>query len=164
MRKTLILAAVALCLALVVAGCGAREDDTLSRSEAAVADHMVAQATLAAHYIAAATSAGMSANEINASLARIADQTLIAEFWISDETGRVVFTSAPGVEFTFPTDPNAGTQAAPFAQLLAGSKQVVIQGVEPRELDQKPFMYVGVAGVDRPRIVQVGIPGSALGD
>ena len=164
MRKSLILGAVALCFVLVVAGCGAREDDTLSRSEAAVADHMVAQATLTAHYIAAATSAGMSADEINASLARIADDTLIAEFWISDETGRVVFTSAPGVEFTFPTDPNAGTQAAPFAQLLNGSKQVVIQGVEPRELDQKPFMYVGVAGVDQPRIVQVGIPGSALED
>ena len=164
MRKILVPIALALCLALAVAACGDREDDTLSRAEESAADHMVAQATLAAHYVAAATSAGMAADEINAALARIADQTTIAEFWISDETGRVVFTSAPGVEFTFPTDPNAGTQAAPFAQLLDGSKQVVIQGVEPRELDQKPFMYVGVAGVDRPRIVQVGIPGSALED
>jgi len=32
----------------------------------------------------------------------------------------------------------------------------VIQGARPRELDGKEFKYVGVAGVDKPRIVQVG--------
>ena len=112
---------------------------------------MVAQAKLTAHYIAAALEAVKSADEINATLMSIADTSMIAEFWVSDETGRVVFT----------TDPNAGTQAAPFADLLMGNKQVVTQGIQPREADGKLFQYVGAAGVNQPRIVQVGIAGPA---
>ncbi len=123
--------------------------------------HMIAQAKLTAHYIAAALEAGKSADEINAALMSIADTSIIAEFWVSDATGRVVFTTDPGVDFAFPTDPNAGTQAAPFADLLLGNKQVVTQGIQPREADGKLFQYVGAAGVDQPRIVQVGIAGPA---
>ena len=123
--------------------------------------HMIAEAKLTAHYIAAALEAGKSPEEINATLIEIANSSIIAEFWVSDETGRVVFTTAPGLDFTFPTDPNAGTQAAPFADLLLGNKQVVTQGVQPREADGRPFQYVGAAGVDQPRIVQVGIAGPA---
>ena len=123
--------------------------------------HMVAQAKLTAHYIAAALEAGKSADEINATLMSIADTSIIAEFWVSDETGRVVFTTDPGLDFAFPTDPNAGTQAAPFADLLLGNKQVVTQGIQPREADGKLFQYVGAAGIDQPRIVQVGIAGPA---
>ncbi len=119
--------------------------------------HLVAQAKLTAHYIAAALEAGKSAGEINATLMNIADTSIITEFWVSDETGRVVFTTNPGLDFAFPTDPNAGTQAAPFADLLLGNKQVVTQGMQPREADGKLFQYVGTAGVDQPRIVQVGI-------
>ena len=121
--------------------------------------HMVAQAKLTAHYIAAALEAGKSADEINATLMSIADTSIITEFWVSDETGRVVFTIDPGLDFAFPTDPNAGTQVAPFADLLPGNKQVVTQDMQPREADGRLFQYVGVAGVDQPRIVQVGIAG-----
>ena len=66
----------------------------------------------------------------------------------------------PGLDFAFPADPNAGTQAAPFADLLLGTRQVVTQGMQPREADGKLFRYVGAAGVDKPRIVQVGIAGA----
>ena len=126
-------------------------------TDAIVSGHMVAQAMLTAHFIAAALKAGMSTDEINAVLAKIASQTVISEFWISDEAGRVVFSNLPGTAFAFPTDPDAGTQAAPFAALLSGADTVVVQGVQPRELDAAPFKYVGVAGVDQPRIVQVGL-------
>lgn len=48
-----------------------------------------------------------------------------------------------------------------IADLLLGNEQVVPQGMQPREADGKLFRYVGAAGVDQPRIVQVGIAGPA---
>lgn len=131
-------------------------------ADAIVSEHMVAEAMLTAHFIDAALKAGMSADNINAVLARVAEQTVISEFWISDEAGRVVFSNIQGAAFAFPTDPDAGTQAAPFATLLSGGETVVVQGAQPRELDAVPFKYVGVAGVDQPRIVQVGISAAEM--
>ena len=124
--------------------------------------HMVAQAMLTAHFIDAALKSGMSTDEINAVLVRVAEETVISEFWISDESGRIAYTNLPGAAFVFPTDPQAGTQAAPFATLLSGDETVVVQGVLPRELDAAPFKYVGVAGVDQARIVQVGVSGADM--
>ena len=128
----------------------------------AISEHMVAQAMLAAHFIDAALKAGMDADQINAALADIADNSVISEFWISDETGRIAFTNIPGTGFAFPTDPHAGTQAAPFAALLQGEVSSVIQAAQPRELDSAVFKYVGVAGIDQPRIVQVGVSAAEL--
>ncbi len=148
-----ILTVLGLCLALggVVAADRARAaDDAVSR-------HMVAQAMLTAHFIAAALKAGMSKDDINAALTKVAAGSAISEFWISDEQGRIEFTNIPATSFKFPTDPAGKGQAAPFAALLDGSKTVVVQGFQARELDAKMFKYVGVAGVDKRRIVQVGV-------
>lgn len=154
MKKILkTMAALGLCLALSgvwTAPPAAAADDALSK-------HMVAEAMLTAHFIAAALKAGTSKDEINAALAKVAEGSAISEFWISDETGRVEFTNIPGTSFKFPTDPAAKTQAAPFAALLNGSKTVVVQGFQARALDAKMFKYVGVAGVDKRRVVQVGV-------
>lgn len=132
----------------------------------AISAHMAAQALLTAHFIDAALAAGMDAARIEATLAAIAERSIITEFWISDETGRIAFTNVPGSDFSFPTDPNAGTQAAPFAVLLGGSPDagaaVVAQDAQPRETDAAIFKYVAVAGVDRPRIVQVGLSAAEL--
>ena len=119
--------------------------------------HMAAEAMLTAHFVAAAVKAGMSAEEINGALALVADGSAIGEFWISDENGQVVYTNFKGAEFSFPTDPEADTQAAPFARLLTGDQAVVDQGFMPRDLDGMVFKYVGAAGVDQARIVQVGV-------
>ena len=91
-------------------------DDTVSK-------HMIAEATLTAHFIAAALKAGMSKTEINAVLAKVAKESVISEFWISDAKGRIEFTNIPGANFKFPTDVNAKSQAAPFAALLSGAKK-----------------------------------------
>ena len=154
MTKALIAAVIlALCLSLGAGVEKARSmDDTVSK-------HMIAEATLTAHFIAAALKAGMSKTKINAVLAKMAKESVISEFWISDAKGRIEFTNIPGANFKFPTDVNAKSQAAPFAALLSGAKKVVVQGVQPRELDAAPFRYVGVAGVDKPCIVQVGVAG-----
>ena len=155
MPKAILLTALSIILVLAVA-CGGDEDAAAAVADAPETDHMVAQATLAAYYIDAALRAGMTPQEIDAALGRIADSTVIDEFWISDESGRVEFTNEPGIDFTFPTDPGSGTQAAPFAALVTGAETVVVQDAQPREADGALFQYVGVAGVDQPRIVQVG--------
>ncbi len=146
---------IALALGLSVA-CAAPEEPA-APADAAVNDHLVAEATLAAHYIAAALAAGMTPAEINAALREIADSTVISEFWVSDGNGDVEFSSVSGAEFSFGMDPDADRQAAEFVNLLLGREQVVVQEAQPRDLDGAVFQYVGVAGVDGPRIVQVGM-------
>ena len=84
--------------------------------------HMLAEAMLTAHFVAAALKAGMGREEINAVLTDIAEHSAVTEFWVTDAKGRPVFTNFKGPGFTFPTDPKAGTQAAPFAQLLDRTK------------------------------------------
>lgn len=161
---------LAVCIALFVPGCAenAPPADEASPAPEAVAandaaaegllsEHMAAEALLTAHFIAAAVKAGMAEDEINGALAEVADGSAISEFWVSDETGAVVYTNMPGTEFSFPTDPESDSQAAPFAVLLTGGQAVVDQDFMPRVLDGKVFKYVGVAGVDQARIVQVGV-------
>ena len=118
--------AIAATAMIPAAGCAREEPGGYANADETA--HRVAQAKLTAHYIAAALEAGKSTHEINATLMEIANTSIITEFRVGDETGRVLFITAPGLDFAFPTDPNAGTQAAPFADLLLGNEQVVTQG------------------------------------
>ena len=127
---------------------------------------MVATAKLVAHYVAAAVQAETPAESINSVLLDIVESTRVSEIYVTDADGNIEFGSHPTLNFTFPTDPEAGTQAAPFAQLLEGTASegtatVVVQEPQPRELDGQVFQYVGVSGIVRQRIVQVGIAGEA---
>ena len=158
MKRLMTVVCAGVCL--LASGVVAADDQSAILDE--TSRHMVAQAMLAAHFIDAALKAGMDADQINAALADIADHSVITEFWISDETGQIAFTNLPGTGFAFPTDPDAGTQAAPFAVLLQDKVSIVIQAEQPRELDAAVFKYVGVAGVDQPRIVQVGVSAAEL--
>ncbi len=132
---------------------------TLAEEKSSVEDihsrHMLAEAMLTAHFVAAALKAGMGREEIDAVLTDIAERSAITEFHVTDEKGRRVFSNVE-TEFTFPTA-DAGTQAAPFALLLDGTETAVVQKFRPREYDQVVFKYVAVSGVDRARIVQVGV-------
>ena len=156
MRKA-ILAAVILGLCLAFAGAAKAEKKQIT--EEALSKHMVTVANLLAEFVATMVREGASKQYLNAVLAKVAKESVISEFWISDAKGRIAFTNIPGANFKFPTDVNAKSQAAPFAALLSGAKKVVVQGFQPRELDGKSFKYVGVAGVDGARIVQVGVAG-----
>lgn len=122
-----------------------------------LSNHMIAEAMLTALFIDTALGAGMTREQINDALTWVAGNSAISEFWISDENGNVEFTNFPGVNFKFPLDPNAASQAAPFADLILGNENVVVQDFQSRELDQKLYKYVGVSGIDKPRIVQVGV-------
>lgn len=126
-----------------------------------IARHMVGQAMLAAHYVAAAEKNGMKPADINTGLKTIAAASAIEEFWITDSTGKAYLNNA-GIDFTFSPDPKKQPQASAFWELIAGTKKVVIQQARKREIDDKIFKYVGVAGIDKPRIVQVGVSAAHL--
>jgi hypothetical protein len=91
----------------------------------------------------------------------IAAKSAIEEFWITDSSGHAYLTNT-GIDFTFSSDAAKQPQAAAFWPLITGAKTVVIQNTRKREIDNKIFKFVGVAGVDKPRIVQVGVSAANL--
>jgi hypothetical protein len=126
-----------------------------------IARHMVGEAMLAAQFVAAAEKNGMAVSAINAALKDIAANSAIQEFWITDSAGHAYLTNM-GIDFTFSADAAKQPQASAFWPLVTGAKKVVIQAARKREIDNKIFKYVGVAGVDKPRIVQVGVSAASL--
>jgi hypothetical protein len=130
-------------------------------AEDIVARHMVGEAMLAAQLVAIAEQAGMAPAAINAILKDVAANSAIDEFWITDEHGRAYLTNQD-FEFTFSADPAQEPQAAAFWPLIAGTEKVVIQDAQARDYDGRVFKYVGVAGIDKPRIVQVGVSAENL--
>src|SRR6516165_3257376 len=129
--------------------------------EDTIARHMIGEAMLAAQFLAAAEKNGMTVDAINAVLKDIAGKSAVQEFWITDSSGHAYLTN-PGIDFTFSSDAKKQPQASAFWPLIAGAKTVIIQNARKREIDNKIFKYVGVAGVDKPRIVQVGVVAANL--
>ena len=126
-------------------------------------DQMVAQARIAAHLVAAAEQAGYRPAEILAIIDEIVAGTELDEIWITDETAFTYLTSERDqdgrrVRFTFNPDPGVQPQASKFYALLnaTAGNNYITQPAQVREIDKKVFKYVGVPGVDKPRIVQVG--------
>ena len=116
---------------------------------------MVVETTIAAHLVAIGEAAGLSPASINTHLKEITDRTALDEFWITDEHGHVYLRTVPDIDYTFSPDPQRG-QSSAFWPLLIGEKQVVMQQARPRSYDGEVFKYVGVRGIDKPRIVEVG--------
>ena len=152
---------IILCTGVILNGATWADDMSLSTDES-VSKHMVAEAMLTSYFIDAALRAGMSNSEINAILIKIAEQSVITEFWVSDEGGNIEYSNFPDTNFKFPTESSGNSQASPFAALLDGSEAVVVQGLMERELDGKLYKYVGVSGADKSRIVQIGIAESEM--
>jgi len=136
--------------------CGFANPTRASECDEVIGRHMAGQAMLAAQFVASAEKVGMTAQQINAVLTDIAANSAIEEFWITDGAGHAYLTNT-GVDFTFSRDAAKQPQASAFWALIDGSKKIVIQEARRREIDDKVFKYVGVAGVDKPRIVQVGV-------
>ncbi len=125
---------------------------------------MIGQARTAAQLIAAAEAAGHPPEHIIKIITRIVGQTALDELWITDETGLAYLTTAKDesgapIHFRFYADPAFQPQASHFHPLLecdADANSLVTQAAQVREIDYGIFKYVGVNGVDRHRIVQVG--------
>ncbi|MFC1910115.1 PP2C family protein-serine/threonine phosphatase [Chloroflexota bacterium] len=132
--------------------------------ENALGEQMVVEARITANMVAIAEGrAGMSAEEIKAILKDITENTVLDEFWITDETGRAYLTNT-GIDFTFSPDLIEQPQAYVFYQLLGQTNGEVRQEAKKREIDTRFFKYVGVSGIDKPRIVQVGYEANLLDD
>jgi PAS domain S-box-containing protein len=137
--------------------------------EDAVGDQMVMEARIVAHLVAIAEQKrpeGMTPEEINRHLKAVArfakeNKKYDYEFWVTDSAGKV-YLGTEGVEFTFKADqPQAGV----FLRLLDGGRDhadFVVQESRQREIDAFVYKYVGVSGVDRPRIVEVGYKTDSL--
>ncbi|HVH90070.1 MAG TPA: HAMP domain-containing protein, partial [Candidatus Acidoferrum sp.] len=136
-----------------IAAFGAR---VMSDVEAAIGEQMVVEATMAAHLVALGEAAGVSPQEINRRLKQIADDTVLDEIWITDDKGHAYLRNITAIDFTFSPDPKQQPQAHVFWPLLTGKTKSVVQEARQREVDTQVFKYVGVTGVDKPRIVQVG--------
>jgi hypothetical protein len=154
---------VAATLLSMTVACAASSSARAVGCEDLVARHMVAEALLAAHLVASAEKAGMKKGDIDAMLKDVVEKSAVQEFWITDASGRVAFTNT-GIDFTFSPDPAKQPQASAFWPLLSGDKKIVVQDSRKREIDDRVFKYVAVAGVDKPRIVQVGVAAETFAD
>ena len=138
--------------------------DVARALDAMIDSQMTAQARITAHLVAAAEPAGHDAARLIETLDDVAANTVVDEFWISDEQGVVYITtvrdaSGAPMPFRFDPDPAVQPQASAFHVLLASSvdsDDVVTQEAQVREIDHGVYKYAGVSGVDRQRIVQVG--------
>lgn len=125
---------------------------------------MIGQARIAAHLIAAAEAGGNSPEETIAILDKVVDSTVLDELWITDETGNAYLTNVRDehgsiVPFRFKPDPEEQPQASAFYPLLSASAdadEAITQAAQVREISWDIYKYVGVSGIDRHRIVQVG--------
>ena len=125
---------------------------------------MTGQARIAAHFVAAAEAAGQDAPRVLETLDAIASATVLDEFWITDEQGFAYLTnvrdaSGERITFRFNPDPEVQPQASVFHELLGApldGNAVITQRARVREIDNEIYKYVGVGGIDRHRIVQVG--------
>jgi hypothetical protein len=141
---------------VAVLACFTNTSSRAAECDDLIARHMIGQAMLAAQLVAVAEKAGMTPAQINSVLNTVTGSSAIEEFWITDSAGHAYLTNT-GIDFTFSPDPAKQPQASAFWALLDGRDKVVVQETRKRELDDRVFKYVGVAGVDKPRIVQVGV-------
>jgi adenylate cyclase len=131
-------------------------DQTPREVEAVIAQHMAVAATAIAELVAVAEKCGLTTKQINERLTRIDDKTILDEVWVSDEKGLAKLHTGHSPDFQFKPSANEQPQAHDFWDLLTGAKSIVVQSIQKREVDDEQFKYVGVAGVDKPRIVEVG--------
>ncbi|MGH8469481.1 MAG: ATP-binding SpoIIE family protein phosphatase [Gammaproteobacteria bacterium] len=145
-----------LAIARLLARSAAFSAHVMNDVETAIGEQMIVEATMAAHLAAQGEAAGVDAREINRRLKQIADDTALDEIWITDEKGHAYLRNMTEIDFTFSPDREKQPQAHAFWPLLTGTSESVVQKARQREVDTQVFKYVGVTGVDKPRIVQVG--------
>jgi methyl-accepting chemotaxis protein len=137
-------------------------EDVPRQVEDEIGQQMLTQARLVAQFVAAAEKAGWTADEITARLRDVGRRGDL-EFLATDSDGRAyVHTSGGADTFVFSPDPARQPQAHVFWKLLGGDVTGVVQETRTREIDDRVFKYVGVGGVDGPRIVQVGMEATFL--
>ncbi len=119
-------------------------------AEAAIGEQMVGQAALAAQFAALAEAAKISPKAASDRLKAVIDGSSIIDVTITDSRGKATLYTAPNGDVTFTAD----GKGAAFHGLLNRNPPVVTQPAARRE-DGRTIKTVAIAGVDKPRIVQV---------
>jgi methyl-accepting chemotaxis protein len=90
----------------------------------------------------------------NNKLASLSKDLNIAEIHIVDSKGKIAFSSiADFVGFDF----NSSEQTKPFLPAIKDKNFMLAQTPTPRGIDKTLFQYIGVARIDEPGIVQIGV-------
>jgi sigma-B regulation protein RsbU (phosphoserine phosphatase) len=149
-------------LASIIARTAGMAETVENQTEQQLNQDMLSSARIVSHFVAIAEKAKLSRKEINRHLHEIVGSDNLGEIWVSDPKGKAYLHSKLGGDFQFLSDPLKQPQAAQFWPLLSSKAGVVIQPVLKRESDGLDYKYIGISGIDKPRIIQVGIDGSVL--
>ncbi|QFY44202.1 SpoIIE family protein phosphatase [Candidatus Methylospira mobilis] len=133
-----------------------------TEAESLLSQDMVTSARIVSHFVAVAEKAGLSPKEINRHLDAMVGSDDLGEIGVTDPKGKVYLHSEPSGGFQFRPEASKQPQASEFWSLLNSRSGVVVQDVLRRDMDGKIYKYVGVSGIDKPRIVQVGLDGKVI--
>lgn len=132
-------------------------------SEQIISRDLTSTARVLAQFVAVAEQCRLPVPDVTARLKSLVSPDHLSEIWITDSEGKAYLHTVPDIDFQFSPDPVRQPQASQFWPLLeAMQPAVVVQDLKLREVDGRPFKYVGVSGIDRPRIVQVGMDGQSF--
>jgi len=149
-------------IAEAIARAAAFAEEVPRQVEDEIAQQMQTQARIVAQLVALAKKAGVDEQEIAARLKQVAAQSNIEILATNPEGLATIHTSGGLDHFQFSADPSQQPQAHAFYKLLAGNVPSVVQPARKREIDDRIFKYVGVAGVEQSSIVQVGMEATFL--
>jgi adenylate cyclase len=124
--------------------------------EATVGQQMLDQATILAHLVSIAEAAGLSPAEITAYLRTIMARGYTDALLATDEEGLAYLDSVGDGNWRFSPDPVEQPEASLFWPLLTGELTEYVGETRKRATDDELWKYAGVAGIDKPRIVEVG--------
>lgn len=145
-------------IAVMLARAVAFAEDVPLAVEEEIGQHMLAEARLLAAYVAAAEKTGVGRDEIVAQLRGVTEQTVVDQLLVTGTDGiGTIDTEQPPQPFVFVPDAVKQPEAHVFHKLLTGELPSVVQRAQKRDQDGKVFKYAGVGGLDKPRIVEVGI-------
>lgn len=130
--------------------------------EALLGDRLLSEATLAAHLVAVMEAGKAPIKAVTDRLKAVADSGGPDEIWVTDNRGRAYLHNIPGPDITFGPDVRAQPRQAPYYGLLNRAPEKVVTDAATE--GGKLMKFAGVAGVDKPRIVQVGADVRRLGD
>ncbi|MFC5354936.1 PP2C family protein-serine/threonine phosphatase [Azospirillum himalayense] len=130
--------------------------------EALLGDRLLSEATLAAHLVAVMEAGKAPVKAVTDRLKAVADGGGPDEIWVTDNRGRAYLHNIPGPDITFGPDSRAQPRQAPYYGLLNRAPEKVVTDAATE--GGKLMKFAGVAGVDKPRIVQVGADVRRLGD
>ncbi len=130
--------------------------------ESLLGERLLSEATLTAHLVAVMEASKAPVKPINDRLKAIAESGGPDEMWVTDNRGRAYLHNLTGPDIIFGTDPKAQPRQAPYYGLLGRAPEKVVTDAATE--GGKLMKFAGVAGVDKPRIVQVGADVRKLGD